>query len=118
MTCPFFDPLFEDLPYRTGWVLAGNWVRSRPSRKGGHLPQRVFVLQGSSTRLVASHNRLPSGCTGRGKGGPKAHPVGTQSALPATGAAGTLPGGKQRLLSSGLVPMAALGPHPVRRTSS
>jgi hypothetical protein len=77
MTCPFFDPLFEDLPYRTGWVLAGNWVRSRPSRKGGHLPQRVFVLQGSSTRLVASHNRLPSGCTGRGKGGPEAHLEGT-----------------------------------------
>ena len=118
MTCSFSDPLFEDLPCRSDWVLAGNWVRSRPSRRGGHLPQRVFVRQGSSTRLVASHNRLPSGCTGRGKGGPEAHPGGTRSALPATGAAGTLPGGKRRLPSSGLVPMAGLSPHPVRRTSS
>jgi hypothetical protein len=70
MTCSFSDPLLEDLPCRSDLVLAGNGVRSRPSRKGRHLPQRVFVRQGSSTRLVASHNRLPSGCTGRGKGGP------------------------------------------------
>jgi hypothetical protein len=47
--------------------------------------------QGSSTRLAASHNRLPSGCADRGKGGPKANPEGTRSALQATGAAGTLP---------------------------
>jgi hypothetical protein len=75
MTCSFSDPLFEDLPCRSDWVLAGNWVRSRPSRKGRHLPPRVSVRQASSRRLIASHNRLPSGCTGRGKGGPEAHPL-------------------------------------------
>ncbi len=37
------------------------------------------------------HNRLSSGCTGRGKGGPQAHPAGTRSALPAVGAVGQAP---------------------------
>ncbi len=46
---------------------------------------------------VASRNRLPSDCTSRGTGGPEAHPEGTGSALPATGAAGTLlPGGERQ----------------------
>ncbi len=36
------------------------------------------------TVLAASHNRLRPAAAGRGKGGPKAHPAGTRSALPAT----------------------------------
>ena len=39
MACSLSDPLFEDLPCRSDWVMAGNWVRSRPSRRSRYLPR-------------------------------------------------------------------------------
>ena len=39
MACSLSDPLFEDLLCRSDWVMAGNWVRSRPSRRSRYLPR-------------------------------------------------------------------------------
>ncbi len=78
----------------------GIWADGRPGLLGEWAPCRVGVTPMRSPnldgRVLAPDPRLLSttaatpAAAGRGKGGPKAHPAGTRSALPATNAAGTL----------------------------
>lgn len=88
---------------RLGTVGANN----RPGRSGGpHSPR-------------ASHNPPHPAAAGRGKGRPKADPVGTRSALPATKAVGTLIGVGSRSPTPGVGRRTSGmgGPQPARETA-
>jgi hypothetical protein len=58
----------------------------------------AFDRRKALTLPAAFTTGIPRAAAGRGKGGPKAHPAGTRSALPATETGGTLPPGGRRHL--------------------